>query len=221
MINITRPTLFAALFVLAASPAAAQERAPSSPRVYGGLSVGPQVYPNEISRSCDFGTFGVGEARAGVSAGLLALEVRGSAVLAHATTSCALADIASSSDLMPPPENGIHTFREYGFDTEDPDGSVDARLRFGGTRAMPLVVAVGGGRLMGPGISYAVASVGFRTRGATRIALDLEGDLYHLTFDDVAVEYQDGEAIRTVSRDSNTRWSRGVGLRLGVERQLF
>jgi len=222
MIHISRPTLFAALALLAAaSPAAAQERASLSPRVYGGLSVGPQTYPDELSQSCSLGTFGVGEARVGVSAGLLALEVRGTAPLAQASTSCLVFAVPDVADVFPPPQDGIQTFREYGYDTESPDGSVDARLRLGGTEAMPLVLSVGGGRLMGPGVSYAVASVGFRTRGSTRVAVDVEADLYRLPYEDVRVELQGGEVIRTLSRDSNIRWSRGVGLRLGVERELF
>jgi hypothetical protein len=223
MIHISRPTLFAALAILAAaSPAAAQQQpASSSPRVYGGLSVGPQIYPNDLRRSCDPGTFGVGEARVGARAGLFAVEVRGTAALAHATTSCAVLDAPSDADVFPPPEDGIHTFREYGYDSRDPEGSLDARLRLGGTQAVPVVFAVGGGRLMGPGVSYGVASVGFRSRGTTRVAVDLEGSLYHMPYDQVQVERQGGEVVRTLSRESVSRWSSGAGLRVGIERELF
>lgn len=216
MIRIPRSTLIASLFLLAASPIVAQERSSSAPRVYGGLSIGPQMYPDELQPSCGEGSFGVAEARVGAGAGLFALEVRGAGVLAYAGTAClvAIADFA-------PPEDGVHSHRDFGFDQQDPTASFDARLRFGGTREMPLVVSVGGGRLFGPGLNYAAASVGFRTRGTTRVALDLEGNLYHLTFDDVQVEYAGGQPVRTISRESNDRWSRGVGLRLGVERDLF
>ena len=220
MIHIPRSALIASLLLLAASPIAAQERSPSAPRVYGGLSVGPQMYPDELQPSCGEGSFGVAEARVGAGAGLFALEVRGAAVLAYAGTACLVA-IANAADLAPPPTDGVQTYRELGWDEQDPAASFDARLRFGGTREMPLVVSVGGGRLFGPGLSYAAASVGFRTRGTTRVALDLEGNLYHLTFDDVQVEYAGGQLVRTISRESNERWSRGVGLRLGVERDLF
>jgi hypothetical protein len=185
--------------------------------VYGGLSVGPHFYPDEIQPSCGGGTFGVGEARLGAAKGLLALEVRGTAVLAYATTSCALEPIAD----VAPPFDGIHTRRDYGFSRKDAEASLDARLRFGGTRELPLVVALGGGRLTGPGITYGVASVGFRSRGRTRIAVDLEANLYHLPFDAVEVEIQGGHLVRSTPLGSGTEWSSGAGLRLGVERQLF
>ncbi len=216
MIRISRPALLAALFVLAAAPVAAQEPASPPVRVYGGLSVGPHSYPDDIRPRCGGSSYGVGEARVGATSGPLALEVRGTAVLAYLSESCPLA----IADEAPPPD-GISTFREFGFDRKNPAGSVDARLRFGGTRAMPLVVAAGGGRLMGPGISYAVASVGFRSRGTTRVALDLEGNLYRMPSDQARREFQGGQLVREVSRDRRVAWESGVGLRLGVERELF
>ena len=222
MIRISRSTLLASLFAIAAaSPAVAQRAASPSLNVYGGLSLGPQKYPDEINPGCSLGTFGVGEARAGVSAGLLSLEVRGTATLARASATCIVFDVPDDADVFAPPQDGIHTFREYGYDTEDPDGSLDARLRLGGTESMPVTFAVGGGRLMGPGVSYGVASVGFRSRGAMRLAVDVEGSLFRLPSELVRVEFQDGEVVRTVSRESDTKWARGVGLRIGVERELF
>jgi hypothetical protein len=216
---LLRPTILASLLALAAAPAAAQGL-PSlaGARVYGGLSVGPQSAPEQFQSHCVGGRLAAIEGRAGVSSGLVALEVRGSVMNKLGESTCYVADFA---DVLPPPQEGVQERREFSYTATDPTAAFDARLRFGGTRAMPLVASVGAGRLAGPDVSYLLASVGVRTRGKIRLALDVERDWYHVTYDDVVREWQGGQLVSETSSGSGTKWWDGTGVRAGVELNLF
>lgn len=208
-----RPSILIPLALLASAPAAAQ-RTPflAGAQLYGGLSLGPQLVPDELQAPCGSESFGAAEARAGVRSGVLALEVRGAAVTELSHVACL--------DFAPPPD-GVHTERDHAFDRVDPTAAFDARLRFGGTRAVPVVASVGAGRLAGPGVSYVLASLGVRSRGRVRVALDVERDWYRVEYDDVTREYRGGIVVGEGSRERRSAWWDGTGVRLGAEMDLF
>jgi hypothetical protein len=215
-----RPVLLTSLAVLAVAAPAAAQRLPSlsSVQLYGGLSLGPQQVPDELQSSCTPESFGALEARAGARSGAVALEVRG-AVINQVGSQTLCLDQATPDPIFPPVPDGIYVGRVYGFDKVDPTATFDARLRFGGTHAVPVVASVGAGRMAGPGVSYLLASLGVRTRGKVRMAVDVERDWYHV--EETVRAFEGGYPVSVLSREQKSAWWHGTGIRLGAEMDLF
>lgn len=203
-----RPLLAVPLLLIAAEPAAAQERTAPRPTFYAGLALGAHDLPDSFE-GCVPQNQLAGEVRAGLSFGRWALEGRASA-LANASEVCL-------DPLRLPPPDGIQDEREYDYRLGDSNETADLRLRFGGADGLPLTVAAGGGWLEGPDVPYLLASVGFRTGGRVRLGIDAEADWYRVGYREVTREWQNGQLVHEEFGEEHATWWRGVGIRIGAE----
>ena len=205
-----RPAALLPLCLLLALPAAA--RAQGARLVpYAGLSVGGSSLP-DVFQGCSPETSAAADARFGIARGAVALEARVSGLGDIATEDCALVAVDPYA-----PVDGLHTSLDYPFRGAEGHTAADLRLRLGGTRAFPLAVSGGVGRLGPAGVPYRLAAAGVRLGGRVRLAADVERSWYRVEWTEQVVEWRDRVPYRTVSREEKSAWMEGTGVRLGVE----
>lgn len=204
-----RALLLLPLF-LALHPHRAVAQARGGPVPYLGAALGGTMIPEALA-ACSRDARAAGEVRAGLSFGQLAVEARGSALLAG-FDQCLI--LLHEEVRMP----GIHPAVEYPFERGDAHAALELRVRHGLPAGLPLVVAVGAGWLAPQDVPYVVASAGYRTRGRVRLALDVDQSFFRVPFDVVAREYgEHGGAGPALSSNREHDWRSGLGIRAGVE----
>ncbi|MBV9774454.1 MAG: hypothetical protein JO040_10920, partial [Gemmatimonadetes bacterium] len=153
--------LGAALLALAAAlPATAGAQEQGGKLVpFAGLAIGGSGLPDELLDRCDPGNSVALEGRAGVARGAFALEARGALLGVVSTMDCVTAFVPS------PPRDGTYTETVYPFTRGNAHTAADLRVRFGGTRSVPVSVSGGGGWLVDVGVPYLLAGAGVHTGG--------------------------------------------------------
>ena len=197
------------LCLLLAAPAASAQGGRLVP--YGGVTLGRSSIPTQF-QTCPPGNRTTADARIGVARGLLALEAHFGALAQLATVIC----LDAVADPAVPPD-GIHTYTSYPYGNSGAHLAGDLRLRLGGTRAMPLVVSGGAGWLSPTGVPYLAGAAGVRLGGRVRLAVDVERSWYWVERTLSTDEWKDGRVVRRISRDEQTAWLDGTGVRAGLE----
>lgn len=206
-----------ALLLALPSASAGQEAFPPADRTrtWAGVGLGGANLPSAF-QDCSAEMRGGMDARAAVRRGWIGVELRGQLLSEFATEDCAFA--APDPAALLPPRDGIVTNVGHPYDPSSTHLATDARLRVGGTGAVPVSVAAGGGWLFGAGEPYVTAGVGFGTGlGPVRLTLDLERSWYRVRSERVTTEWREGVFVREVSREERTDWSRHGGVRVGLE----
>lgn len=196
------------LLALHPNPSAAQTR--GSPVPFLGAAIGGTSLPDAFA-GCTSDARAAGEIRAGLSFGRLAVEARGSALLAG-YSQCLI--LLQEEVRLP----GTHPAVEYPFERGDTHTALELRVRHDVPAGLPLVVAVGAGWLAPQDVPYLVASAGYRSGGRVRFAFDVDHNFFRLPYDVVVRHYgQYGDAGPPLSSTRKHDWRSGLGIRAGVE----
>lgn len=211
-----RSRVFRLLLPLLLLPAAAsaQQRGAAF-RPYVGVGVGTQEVPNALQDECTSdGGRSAAEARVGVARGAFALEARAMSGADLSTDMCPVA--AQPAGLLPMPPDGTFSHDEYDFNRSSDHYGFDLRLRWSGSRALPVSLSAGGGWLASHHLPYFLASAGVRTSGRLRVTLDAEREWFRIEGEEVTRQFQNSQLVNE-TREPFSDWRAGLGLRLGLE----
>ena len=202
------------VLALSAHEAAAQTERSDGPVPFVGFAVGISSLPRAFQACGDAG-HATGELRGGLAWGSLALEGRGAWMTSLGMDQCLRLD--ATGDVS---DEGYRSVI-YPFSHSDAHTAVDARLRYmmPGTR-ISILMAGGAGWIAPQDVPYVVSSLGFRTRGRVRFALDADQSWFRLRYDLITQARGEDEPGPVLSRDPSHNWRTGLTVRLGTEISL-
>jgi hypothetical protein len=196
---------------------AAQAQGQTNRGLYGGVSAGAGEVPYLLVSDCRLSRPGnnaraaMGSVLVGVPVGPVRFEARTSrAVMTADDVDCPVLD-------QPIHEHGSFTSILPDFRSSSMTSS-DVRLRVEGPRALPLMLAVGGGWLWTHDMPYATAATGVRTGRRLRWGVDVTWDYYRMPFIAYHSEWADFQVVRAWS-DRAFEWQSAWSLRLAAEWQ--
>jgi hypothetical protein len=211
-VQFTRPVLVVALAaaMLLLLPLAAQ--AQRDVELMTGFALGVIALPERTVNTCggNVATFPGVELTAGVALRNWRLGARAQGFSSLGVNDCGAIDQPSHWD-------GVHTDRIYGFDRAHGGGSAAALfahyLQPGGHWS----VGAGFGRISPDKRFFIETSGAVRTGGRVALVLRADQRWVYLPYDVLTAEWEQGEMVCEISRESGSTWPRAHSVMLGLD----